>query len=107
MIKRRNMWTQVGLTIITLGIYAIYLFYITSKEMIEEKRLEGSAVLWTVLSIIPLVNMIAYYKHGSAVEAVTEGAVNKWICFVLWIVFAPAAWFMIQTELNKRATAPA
>ena len=54
MIKRRNMWTQVGLTIITLGIYAIYWFYITSKEMIEEKRLEGSAVLWTVLSLIPL-----------------------------------------------------
>ena len=107
MIKRRNMWAQVGLMIITIGLYGIYWFYVTSKEMIEEKNLEGSPGLWTVLFILPLVDMIAFYNHGSAVEAVTDGSVNKWICFVLWIVFAPAAWFLTQTELNKRAAAPA
>ena len=49
MIKRRNMWMQVLLMVITLGIYAIYWFYVTSKEMIEYKNLDGSASLWTVL----------------------------------------------------------
>ena len=48
MIKRRNMWMQVLLMVITLGIYAIYWFYVTSKEMIEYKNLDGSASLWTV-----------------------------------------------------------
>ena len=107
MIQQRNMAMQVLLVIVTLGIYTIYWFYVTSKEMIEHKKLEGSAGLWTVLYILPLVNLYAYYKQGEAVEALTDGALNKWIIFILWIVFAPAAWFITQTELNKRATAPA
>ena len=55
MIKRRNMGMQVLLMIITLGIYGIYWFYVTSKEMVEYKRLDGSPGLWTVLSLIPFV----------------------------------------------------
>ena len=103
MIKRRNMWAQVGLTIVTLGIYAVYWFYITSKEMIEEKSLGESAALWTVLALLPLIQMYSFYKYGLALEHVTDGSVNKWITFLLFIVFAPAAWFMAQIEFNKRA----
>ena len=104
MIKRRNMVVQVFLMIITLGIYGIYWFYVTSKEMIEHKGLDGSPGLWTVLSLIPLVNLYAEYKQGEAVEALTDGSVNRWIIFILWLVFSPAVWFIVQTELNKRAT---
>ncbi len=32
MIKQRNMWMQVVLMIVTLGIYSIYWFYVTSRE---------------------------------------------------------------------------
>ena len=104
MIKRRNMVVQVFLMIITLGIYGIYWFYVTSKEMIEHKGLDGSPGLWTVLSLIPLVNLYAEYKQGEAVEALTDSSVNRWIIFILWLVFSPAVWFIVQTELNKRAT---
>ena len=104
MIKRRNMGMQVVLLIITLGIYAIYWFYVTSKEMVEHKKLTGSPALWTLLSIIPLANFYAYYKQGEAVEALTDEAINKWIVFILWLVFSPAVWFITQSELNKRAT---
>ncbi len=107
MIQQRNMVMQVLLMVVTLGIYGIYWFYVTSKEMIEHKGLDGSAGLWTVLAIFPLVQWYAYYKQGEAVEALTDGALNKWIVFILWLVFAPAVWFITQTELNKRATAPA
>ena len=104
MIKRRNMVMQVFLMLVTLGIYGIYWFYVTSKEMIEHKGLDGSPGLWTVLSLIPLVNLYAEYKQGEAVEALTDGSVNRWIIFILWLVFSPAVWFIVQTELNKRAT---
>ena len=104
MIKRRNMAMQVVLAIITLGIYTIYWFYVTSKEMIEYKNLGESPGLWTVLYLIPFVQLYAYYKQGEAVEALTDGSINKWILFVLWVVFGPAAWFVTQLELNKRAT---
>ena len=51
MIKQRNMGMQVLLMIITLGIYGIYWFYVTSNEMVEYKRLDGSPGLWTALSL--------------------------------------------------------
>ncbi len=104
MIERRNMAMQVLLFIITLGIYAIYWFYVTSREMVEHKKLTGSPALWTLLFILPLINLYAYYKQGEAVEALTDEAINRWIMFILWIVFSPAAWFITQAELNKRAT---
>ena len=104
MIKQRNMVMQVLLMIITLGIYGIYWFYVTSKEMIEYRNLNGSAGLWTVLYILPFVNLYAVYKQGEAVEALTEAKINRWIIFILWLVFSPASWFITQTELNSRAT---
>ena len=107
MIKRRNMAMQVLLMIITLGIYGIYWFYVTSKEMVEYKQLDGSPALWTVLSLIPFVNLYADYKQGEAVEALTDGSINRWIIFILWLIFSPAVWFITQTELNNRASEPA
>ena len=106
MIKRRNMGMQVVLAIITLGIYAIYWFYVTSREMVEHKNLTGSPGLWTILFLFPFIQVYAFYKQGEAVEALTDGTMNKWIVFILWLVFSPAVWFITQTELNKRA-APA
>ena len=103
MIKQRSMGMQVLLMIITLGIYGIYWFYVTSKEMVEYKGLDGSPGLWTLLSLIPLVSLYAEYKQGEAVEALTDGSINRWVIFILWLVFAPAVWFITQTELNKRA----
>ena len=106
MIKRRNMLMQVLLMIITLGIYGIYWFYVTSREMIEHKGLNGNAVLWLVLTFVPFLNFYAYYKHGEALAALTDGSINKWLMLVLWIVFSPAMWFITQVELNNRATEP-
>ncbi len=107
MIKRRNMWLQVLLFIVTLGLFSIYWFYVTSKEMVEYKKLNESPALWTVLLFLPLVNLYVIYKHGRAVEALTDGSLNRWVIFILWVVFSPAVWFITQTELNKRATEPA
>ena len=107
MIKKRNMAMQVLLMIVTLGIYGIYWFYVTSAEMVEHKGLGGSPALWTLLSIIPFLNLYAYYKQGEAVEALTDGSINKWVMLILWVIFSPASWLITQLELNKRAPEPA
>ena len=60
-----------------------------------------------MLAILPLLNLIAFYKQGEAVEALTEGSVNKWLMFVVWILISPAACLITQIELNKRSTEPA
>ena len=48
---------------------------------------------------------MSFYKHAEAVEALTERNLNKWLVFIVWWAFAPAAWLITQLELNKRATA--
>ena len=103
MIKKRNMWMQVLLYVVTLGLYGIYWFYQTAKEMIEYKRLEGSAGLWTLLYVIPFINLIAVWKHGEAVESLTEGRYNKILIFALWIFLPIAVWIITQSELNRLA----
>ncbi|MEE9324615.1 MAG: DUF4234 domain-containing protein [Dehalococcoidia bacterium] len=104
MIKRRNMGKQVLLYIVTFGIYGIYWFYVTSKEVVEYKGLGGRPGLWTVLLFVPLVNFYAYWKHSKAVEALTDGRYGAVLIFVLWIFVAPAVWAITQIELNNLAT---
>jgi len=103
MIKKRNIGMQVLLYVVTLGLYGIYWFYQTAKEMIEYKRLGGSAGLWTLLSVIPFINLIAVWKYGGAVESLTEGRYNKILIFVLWFFLPFVVLIITQAELNRLA----
>ena len=105
MIKKRNLAVQILLTIVTLGIYAIYWYYVSYSEMNEYRNLGENPVIWTILLFIPILNLMSFYKHAEAVEALTERNLNKWLVFIVWWAFAPAAWLITQLELNKRATA--
>jgi len=84
MIKKRNMLGQIGLIIITFGIYGIYWFYKISEEM-------------------KYVGLWSYYKFSELYEKVSPDHFNKWILWLLWVVFAPAVWFIVQTEMNRKA----
>ena len=106
MIQYRNMWKQVLLFVVTLGFYGDYWFYVTSKEMLAYKKLDGSPGLWTVLFLIPVANLYAYWKYSKVIDAVTDGKYQTILIFILWIFFAPAVWYLTQTELNKLATQP-
>jgi hypothetical protein len=99
------MWAQVGLMIITLGIYAIYWFYATATELkgLADDR-EANPGLWTILIFIPFGAIYSHYKYGELYEKVASDKLNRWIVFILWIVFPPAVWFIVQMELNNRAT---
>ena len=105
MIVKRNMLLQIVWMVITLGLYTIYWFYVTSKEIMEYKKLEGSLGLRTVLLFIPFGSFYSYWKHGECVEALTDGKYTTLIIFLAWIVFSPVVWFLTQAELNKRAEA--
>ena len=107
-VKKRNMWAQVGLVIVTLGIYCIYWFYQTASEMkYLTNDAEASPGLWTVLLFIPFGAIYSHYKYGQLFEKASSEKFNRWIIFLLWFVFAPAVWFIVQTELNRRTQASA
>ncbi|MBL7995181.1 DUF4234 domain-containing protein [bacterium] len=107
-VKKRNMIAQVFLVIITLGIYVIYWFYQTASELKGiANDPEASPGLWTVLLFIPFGAFYSYYKYGELYEKVSTEKMNRWLLFVLWLVFSPAVWFLVQMDLNKRAEAAA
>lgn len=64
---------------------------------------EASPALWTVLIFVPFGVIYSHYKFCELYEKVSVEHFNKWLLFVLWWVFAPAVWFIVQTDLNKRA----
>lgn len=85
------MWGQVGLFIITLGIYGIYWFYQTAKEMKGiAADLAASPSLWTVLLFVPIANIYAMYKYSELFQKISSESLNRWIVFLLWMVFSPA-----------------
>ena len=100
MIKRRNLKKQVLFTILSMGIYPFYWLYATSKEMMKSKGLIGRPRVWTLLQVIPIINL---WRHSKAVEAVTDKKYRAVSIFVLWITFPPAVWWFTQRELNKLA----
>jgi hypothetical protein len=76
----------------------------TAEMKALAKDPEASPALWTVLFIIPFAFFYSYYKHGELYEKISDEHMNRWIIFILWIVFRPAVWFIVQMELNKKAT---
>jgi hypothetical protein len=104
-VKYRDMLIQVGLFIITLGIYGIYWFYVTADEMKTlAKDPAASPALWTVLLFIPFAGFYSFYKYSEIFQKISSDSLNLWILFILFIVFPPAVWFIVQTDLNKKAT---
>lgn len=102
-IKYRNMLMQVLLFIVTLGIYAIYWYYVTSKELHVANGKNEGAGLWTLLAIIPIANLFADWHYSSEYAQFINDKYPGIAIFILWIVFSPAVWFLAQMDLNKAA----
>ena len=102
-IRRRSMALQAALFVATLGMYAIYWFYVTSKEMVEYRDLDGDPGVWTLMFPLPLANVYSIWQHAGAVEALTGGKYGRGPVFLAWLV-PPVAWFITQRQLNARST---
>jgi hypothetical protein len=100
---RRNMLLQVLWIFLTGGLYIFYWFHVTAKEMAGELGRDEPITLWTVLLCLPPLGLYSHYKEGELYEALSKDSVNRWIIFILWLVFAPAVWFIVQSKLNELA----
>jgi len=96
-VKERNMVVQVLLMIITFGLYLC-------QELVGLSDNAGvSPGVLTILLFVPIANLYAWYKYAELYETVSSDHMNRWVLFLLVLVFMPAVWFIVQTELNKRA----
>ena len=97
------MLVQFGLFIVTLGISAVYWHYVTLKELHIANGKDVGAGWWTALRLVPLANLFAFWHYSSEADAFTGGKYPGFALFIMWIIFAPIVWFLVQTELNKAA----
>ena len=104
-VKYRNMFLQAVIFVFTLGIYFFYWFYVTAREMqfLTQDR-DASPALWTILLFVPFADLYAVYKWSQLYEKLTNGSINRWLMWLLFIVFLPVVWLIAQPELNRRAT---
>jgi uncharacterized membrane protein YhaH (DUF805 family) len=104
--KYRNMLLQVVLFVITFGIYGLYWFYSTASEMKEMAHDEdASPGMWTVLMVIPIVNLYSMYCYGELFEKTSGGKLPGWALLLLWVICAPAVWVIVQLDLNQKSDA--
>jgi drug/metabolite transporter (DMT)-like permease len=113
--KIRNPLGVIGLSLITLGIYAIFWYYFTQKELAEMGRARnteelgtspGTSVLAVTLGafiiVPPFVSIYHACKRLNAAEAVTsQQGMEAGLVFLLWIFISPVALYIYQSNLNK------
>ncbi len=102
-IKYRNMVVQVILFIITLSIYGIYWFLVTFNELNRANGKEASGCLWTLLTLIPIAQYFAFWKHSMEYAEFVDNKYPGIAIFILWLVFPPVVWFLVQMDLNRAA----
>jgi drug/metabolite transporter (DMT)-like permease len=114
--KVRNPLGVIGLTFITLGIYAIFWYYFVNKELAEIGRAKntdecgtspGTSVLAITLGalvIVPaLVSIYNFCKRLQAAERLTgtQPGMEPGLLFVIWIFVSPVAEYIFQANMNK------
>ena len=99
--KKGSLGKQVGLTVITFGLYMIYWWYDTHQQFAAATNTDLDPTIQTVLFLVPLANLYAIWQFSNEAEAVTDQSGT--VLFVLFLVFAPAAWFLIQSGINEVA----
>ena len=102
-IKYRNMWLQVLFYVLTLGIYGIYWYMVSLQEMQRANGKGASGCLWTFLLFVPIVSLLSYWRHASEYSQFVDDKYPAIIVFLLWIIFSPIVWFLVQSDLNRAA----
>jgi hypothetical protein len=100
MVQERNPITVIILTLCTFGIYGLIWLVRTKNEMNEL----GAEIPTAWLLIIPIANIFWLWKYCEGFEVVTKGEEQSGaMVFLIYIIFSPAAVYIVQTGLNKLA----
>ncbi len=102
-IKYRNMVLQVILAILTFGIYTIYWYYVTLDELHKANGKTEGAGLWTILLFVPILSLFSNWHHSNEYADFVDDKYPGIGIFILWLVFSPAVWFLVQSDLNRVA----
>jgi len=100
--KQGSLGIQVVLFIVTLGLYGLYWYYNVNSQLAAGTDAQFSAGTRTILSIIPVLGLYWVWQTCNDAEAVTDQSGG--LLFVLFIVFSPISWYLIQSGINQTAS---
>lgn len=101
--KNRGPVAVVLLSLVTLGIYAIYWEVKTKGELTRQ----GADIPTSWLIIIPIANLYWIWKYCLGVEKVSNGKITAILALVLLLLLSIVGMGILQSEYNKLGEAPA
>lgn len=101
--ENRSIGKVIALSLVTLGIYTIYLLVKTKEEM----NALGAEIPTAWLIIVPIANYWWYWKYSEGVERVTNKEIPAILGFVLLIAVGGVAQIIFQVFFNKVGQNPA
>lgn len=112
--KQRGPVFVAVMSLVTLGIYFLFWWYWINREMAAYGRANGidlgDSPAKSVLAIIPgaliivpaiLTTYNTWKRAWTAQGHAGINQLNPWIALLLLLVFSPAAYAYLQSELNK------
>lgn len=92
--KHRSLLGITLLTIVTLGLYQIYWYFITKTEMntVNSRAFKVPFFLWF---FIPFINIWWFWRFAKAIEKTTKGSVNRWAAFFAPVILGVLGGFVI------------
>lgn len=100
--ESRSLGKQVLFAVVTLGLYAVYWWHVTHRQLNEGTDAEFNPALRTVGLFVPLYGFLVLWRTSHDAEAVTDQ--SGVVTFALFVVFAPAAWYLVQSGINATAS---
>lgn len=92
---------QVLFSVLTLGLYTLYWWHATHKQLSAGTDADFSPAMRTIGLFVPFYNFLVIWQTSNDAAAVTDS--DGVVLFLLFLVFAPAAWFLIQSGMNGAA----
>ena len=89
-------------TVLTLGIYAFYWFYSVNKQIKLEYDEEYSPFWRTIGLLVPIYDILVLWRVSDTVTRTVIEDQNGPVIFLLWIVFFPAAIYLVQDGINDQ-----
>ena|SRR3989338_2242627 len=99
-IKKRDPIMAIVLSMLTLGIYALYWYWQTKNEM----NGLGANIPTFIMFFIPIVNFYWLWKYCEGYAKYVKKDESAGIIVLLaFLLFFPIGQYLVQTELNKMA----
>src|SRR5918996_2807835 len=73
------------------------------RAMGGQRKRRRPGLFMTILLIVPIANLFSYWFHSFEYAEFIDNRYPGIAIFILWIVFAPVVWFLVQWDLNKAA----